>query len=78
MARPKVKNLRKVKSVRVPVVLQGIDLTWIINEMEIAYSKVEKGNADTDKIINRLGFVLISQINSCVATNELGRNNFPK
>ena len=76
MGRPQVANPRKVKSVRVPVELQGIDLTWIINEMEIAYCKIETGNTDTAKLIKELGHLLVSQIRFCVADNRRKNSMF--
>jgi len=74
LARPKTKNPRKVKSVRIPIELQYIDLTWIITEMEIAYSKIERGNVRTSKLIESLGFMLISQIKFCSRRNKKDNN----
>lgn len=70
MARPKVKNPRKVKSVRIPIELQYIDLTWIITEMEIAYSKIERGNVKSSKLVESLGSMLMSQIKFCSRRNK--------
>lgn len=78
MARPKIKNPRKVKSVRVPIELQHLDLTWIITEMEIAYSKIEREKVEYAQITNTLGTFLVSQLKFCANRNRLlagGRNS---